>query len=157
MTLSTWPDQDLPQLREVAGRIAAVVQHSADSRQALADFTEALPHSGQLARVLIDYSSRWFEQCSGESTLCGPELFWTLTEFVPPAPIGQQQIGTEYHHVERTRHLLLICVLEKLALHPFVADRNGERHRHSDTSVPVLTSRVRATVMDVEGLVPPSA
>ncbi|UGT61088.1 hypothetical protein [Nocardia asteroides] len=155
MTLSTWPDQDLPLLREVAGRIAVVIQGSTDSRQALADFTEALPHAGQLARVLIEYSSRWFDRSSGDSTMMGPELFWTLTEFVPPAlPQNREQGGTEYHHVERTRHLLLICVLEQLAVTQFAPAAQGgdasTRHRYGDNAVPVLTSRLRSAP-DVEG------
>ncbi|WP_405164243.1 hypothetical protein OG203_03750 [Nocardia sp. NBC_01499] len=153
MTLPQWPDHDITQLREVADRIATLIQRNVESTGGLPRFVDALRQSGPIAELLIEYSVRWFNDNNGESVLLGPELYWLLTETVPiedrgVAGEGFGQAGMNCHPVTRTRQMLLVCVLEKLSTRPWRPETPEEaaamvKRRYSDTATPVLPTRAK--------------
>lgn len=162
MTLPQWPDQDITQLREVADRIATLIQRNIDGSGGLPRFVDALRQSGPIAELLIEYSVRWFNDSNGESVLLGPELYWLLTETVPvedraPAGEGFGQNGMNCHPVTRTRQMLLICVLEKLSTRPWRPETPEQaaamvKRRYSDNATPVLPNRTTQPA-GVEGVI----
>lgn len=117
MALPQSPDKDIEQLRSVAGRIATLIQNGDNKGAALSRFTEALTRDGQLADLLIEYSSRWFQDTNGKSILVGPELFWLLTAAESRGATDQSapKPAEEYTEIRRSRHILLLCVMENLA------------------------------------------
>ncbi|AFU02256.1 hypothetical protein O3I_021485 [Nocardia brasiliensis ATCC 700358] len=163
MTLPKLADHDITQLREVADRIATLIQRNSDGSGGLPRFVEALRQSGPIAELLIEYSVRWFNDSNGESVLLSPELYWVLTETVPPeergtAGEGLGQAGMNCHPVTRTRQMLLICVLEKLSTRPWRPETPEEaaamvKRRYSDTARPVLPTRATQQPVGVEGVI----
>ncbi|WP_069162656.1 hypothetical protein [Nocardia altamirensis] len=154
MTLPKRPDHDITQLREVADRIATLIQRNVEGTGGLPRLVDALKQSGQIADLLIEYSVRWFNDNHGESILLGPELYWLLTETVPHEEDGG---GSEVdcHPVTRTRQMLLICVLEKLSTRPWRPETAEDaaalvKHRYSNNAMPVLPTRQPA---EVEGVI----
>ncbi|PXX71208.1 hypothetical protein DFR70_101630 [Nocardia tenerifensis] len=162
MTLPQLPDPDITQLREVADRIATLIQRNTDGSGGLPRFVDALRQSGPIAELLIEYSVRWFNDSNGESVLLGPELYWLLTETVPvedrgTAGEGLGPAGLNCHPVTRMRQLLLICVLEKLSTRPWRPETPEQaaamvKRRYSDTATPVLPTRSTQPV-GVEGVI----
>ncbi|CAM4526166.1 hypothetical protein NONI108955_43505 [Nocardia ninae] len=161
MTLPQWPDHDITQLREVADKIATLIQRNAEGSGGLPRFVDALQQSGPIADLLIEYSVRWFNDSRGESVLLGPELYWVLTETVSPEDRGGEGYGqpaTNCHPVTRTRQMLLICVLEKLSARPWHPEPGEDsaaaivKHRYSNNAVPSLPTRVTQPA-GVEGVI----
>lgn len=116
--MNVWQNQNVDQFREIAGRLASVIETSLDRTGAMAQFTESLASAETFTELMIEYSGRWFTETGGRSLLIGPELFWLLSEPGPRRNSGmrgqespadfEQSAGT------RARKLLLICVFEAL-------------------------------------------
>ncbi|WP_433197743.1 hypothetical protein ACQP1G_01885 [Nocardia sp. CA-107356] len=121
MAFTVWQDQGIEQFRDVAGRLASVIQSGLDRSGALNQFAESVSSGEAFTELMIEYSSRWFTETSGRSTLIGPELFWLLSEPSPRRVTGaslraqESYLDTELTAGQRARILLLICVYEALA------------------------------------------
>lgn len=121
MAITVWQDQGIDQFREVAGRLASVIQSGIDRSGALNQFAESVGNGETFIELMIEYSSRWFTETGGRSTLIGPELFWLLSEPSPRRVSGtglraqESYLDTELTAGQRARILLLICVYEALA------------------------------------------
>jgi len=147
MALSQWRDQELIQLREVAGRIATVVHAGPDRRSALARLTAASENRDELANLLIEYSGQWFNECNGQSILVDPELYWLLTE--PDLSSGTVQTETlEQGIAKRARGMLLIFILENLARGQRTPETPTEHsglgevpHRQRNTAAPLMNGK----------------
>ncbi|MFI9505707.1 hypothetical protein [Nocardia sp. NPDC052566] len=132
MPLTVWQDLGVDQFREVALRLASVIQSSPDKAAALNQLTEAADSGESFTDLLIEYSGRWFNETGGQSILIGPELFWLLSEPTPRKIINGgargQEIMTEQEHTvsHRGRKLLLVCVLETLAQNQWVSNGLSE-------------------------------
>ncbi|MEV0297267.1 hypothetical protein [Nocardia sp. NPDC050710] len=121
MATTVWQDQGVDQFREIAGRLASIIQSSLDRSGAMTQFTDAIGNADAFTDLMIEYSGRWFSETGGRSTLMGPELFWMLSE---PGPRRAALSGMRGHEStsesdisagQRGRKLLLICVFEALA------------------------------------------
>ncbi|MFX0580211.1 hypothetical protein [Nocardia nepalensis] len=122
MAFSVWQDQGVDQFREIAGRLASVIQSGIDRSGALNQFAESISSGETFTELMIEYSSRWFTETGGRSILIGPELFWLLSEPSPRRVSGtslraaqDSYMDTELTAGQRARILLLICVYEALA------------------------------------------
>ncbi|MFQ6398338.1 hypothetical protein ACLMAJ_33475 [Nocardia sp. KC 131] len=121
MAMSVWQDQGVDQFRDIAGRLASIIQSSLDRSGAMTQFTDALGSAEAFTDLMIEYSGRWFAETGGRSTLMGPELFWMLSEPSPRRGTqsglrGQESLAdSETSAGHRGRKLLLICVFEALA------------------------------------------
>ncbi|MFE9325922.1 hypothetical protein ACQPXH_02320 [Nocardia sp. CA-135953] len=121
MAFTVWQDQGVEQFREVAGRLASVIQSGIDRSGALNQFAESISSGETFTDLMIEYASRWFTETGGRSTLIGPELFWLLSEPNPRRVSGaglrvqDSYLDTELTAGQRARILLLICVYEALA------------------------------------------
>ncbi|MGW4530162.1 hypothetical protein ACWEOI_04350 [Nocardia sp. NPDC004340] len=120
MAMNMWQDQGVDQFREIAIRLASIIQNSLDRSGAMTQFTDAFGNVESFTDLMIEYSGRWFTETGGRSTLMGPEMFWMLSE---PAPRRSPAAGIRIHDVagesdstsgHRARKLLLICVFEAL-------------------------------------------
>ncbi|MCX4090842.1 hypothetical protein [Nocardia sp. alder85J] len=107
---------DVNQFREVAGRLASIIQNSPDRTAALNRFVEAVSDADVFTDMVISYAGRWLAETSGQSVLIGPEMFWQLsspdtraTGLVGDGGCADNGCG------ERSRKMLLVCVLEGLA------------------------------------------
>ncbi|MET8426476.1 hypothetical protein [Nocardia sp. NPDC004860] len=121
MAMTMWQDQGVDQFREIASRLASIIQNSLDRSGAMTQFTDAVGNVETFTDLMIEYSGRWFSETGGRSTLMGPELFWMLSEPGPRrGPVvgmrGQESgVESEVNSGHRARKLLLICVFEALA------------------------------------------
>ncbi|WP_330251123.1 hypothetical protein OG874_33835 [Nocardia sp. NBC_00565] len=121
MALTVWQDQGIDQFREIAGRLASVIQSGIDRSGALNQFAESISSGEAFTDLMIEYSSRWFTETGGRSILIGPELFWLMSEPSPRRVSGtgmrvqESYLDTELTAGQRARILLLICVYEALA------------------------------------------
>ncbi|MEV0250032.1 hypothetical protein AB0H76_25780 [Nocardia sp. NPDC050712] len=120
MAQPVWQDQGFDQFRDVARRLASVIQCSDDRKTALSQFTDGTRSGEAFTELLIEWSSRWFNESGGQQILVGPELFWLLSEPEPRKGIRSQIPGGDVREIEPTpgqrgRKLLLVCVLETLA------------------------------------------
>lgn len=119
MAMNNWQDQGVDQFREIAIRLASIIQNSLDRSGAMTQFTDAFSNVEAFTDLMIEYSGRWFSETGGRSTLMGPELFWMLSEPAPrrspAAGMRIQELGeSESNSGHRARKLLLICVFEAL-------------------------------------------
>ncbi|MFE3320975.1 hypothetical protein [Nocardia sp. NPDC059195] len=121
MAMTVWQDQGVEQFRELALRLASIIQSNLDRSGSMTQFTEAVGNAEAFTDLMIEYSGRWFIETGGRSTLMGPELFWMLSE---PGPRRSTVTGlrgqesppeSEISAGQRGRKLLLICVFEALA------------------------------------------
>ncbi|MFB8276659.1 hypothetical protein ACFYO1_43575 [Nocardia sp. NPDC006044] len=132
MSLTVWQDQDVDQFREVASRLASVIQSSVDRSGALSQLTESVESGDAFTDLLIEFAGRWFHETGGQSVLIGPELFWLLSEPNLRKGISSALRGPEtapdleYSVSRRSRKLLLICVFETLAQNQWLAGNIGE-------------------------------
>jgi hypothetical protein len=116
MSSSVCNTQDVSQFREVAGRLASIIQSSPDRISALNKLVEAVSDPETFTDLILRYAGRWLTETGGQSVLIGPEMFWHLS-----APDGRNGalITDNSSGVdgcgERTRKMLLVCVLESLA------------------------------------------
>lgn len=121
MAMTVWQDQGLEQFRELAIRLASIIQSSLDRSGSMTQLTEAIGNAEAFTDLMIEYSGRWFIETGGRSTLMGPELFWMLSEPGPrrgtAAGVRGQETSAEpeLSGGQRGRKLLLICVFEALA------------------------------------------
>ncbi|MEU8894959.1 hypothetical protein [Nocardia sp. NPDC048505] len=121
MAHTVWQDQGFDQFRDVARRLASVIQCSDDRAAALNQFTEGTRSGQSFTELLIEWSGRWFSESGGQQILVGPELFWLLSEPDPRKGIRSQLPGGDGHGEaeptpgQRGRKLLLVCVLETLS------------------------------------------
>ncbi|MEU0503889.1 hypothetical protein ACWEO2_11325 [Nocardia sp. NPDC004278] len=121
MAFHVWQDQGIDQFREIAGRLASVIQSGIDRSGALNQFAESVNNGEAFTELMIEYSSRWFTETGGRSILIGPELFWLLSEPSPRRASGtglraqESYLDTELTAGQRARILLLVCVYEALA------------------------------------------
>jgi hypothetical protein len=110
-------NQDVNQFREVAKRLASVLQSSPDRITALNTFVEAVSDPEVFTDIIVGYAGRWLSETGGQTVLVGPEMFWQLSA---PGGRGQASISESSASVEtgcgeRARKMLLVCVLESLA------------------------------------------
>ncbi|WP_225731899.1 MULTISPECIES: hypothetical protein [unclassified Nocardia] len=132
MGLTVWQDLGVEQFREVALRLASVIQSSVDKPAALNKLIDAADSGETFTDLLIEHSARWFHETGGQSILVGPELFWLLSEPTPKKVLnggarGQEIIAEQEHTVShRSRKLLVVCVLETLAQNQWVTNGIGE-------------------------------
>ncbi|MCM6777530.1 hypothetical protein NDR87_28715 [Nocardia sp. CDC159] len=118
MSSSVGQYQDMGQYRELAGRLASLMQAGPERAAALNQFIEAVANPQLFTDMLIAYAGRWFNETGGASVLLGPEMFWALS--APDAPTGnsiaaEMAAYAEISGGERNRKMLLICLLEHLA------------------------------------------
>lgn len=134
MSLNVWQDLGVEHFREVALRLASVIQSSVDKAAALNQLTAAADSGEAFTDLLIEYSGRWFNETGGQSILIGPELFWLLSEpsarkVIGGGSRGQEPMVEQEHTVShRSRKLLLVCVLETLAQNQWVPGALGESY-----------------------------
>ncbi|WP_196814472.1 hypothetical protein [Nocardia sp. BMG111209] len=108
---------DVNQFREVAGRLATIIQNSQDRTTALNRFVEAVSDADVFTDMVINYAGRWLAETSGQSVLIGPEMFWQLSapDIRAGGLVGDGNGCGENGCGERSRKMLLVCVLESLA------------------------------------------
>ncbi|WP_254205844.1 hypothetical protein [Nocardia alni] len=109
--------QDISQFREVASRLASVIQSSPDRINSLNKFVEAVSDPDTFTDMILRYAGRWLTETSGQSVLIGPEMFWQLSspERRSGSLIADSSPCVDNGCGERTRKMLLVCVLESLA------------------------------------------
>ncbi|MBF6328912.1 hypothetical protein [Nocardia transvalensis] len=122
--------QDMGQYRELAGRLASIMQSGPERAGALNQFIEAVSNPQMFTDMLIAYAGRWFNETGGASVLLGPEMFWALS--APDAPVGNSLAAEMATYAEgsisggeRNRKMLLICLLEHLAQNQWQAATAG--------------------------------
>ncbi|MFI5778287.1 hypothetical protein [Nocardia sp. NPDC051570] len=128
MSSSVGQYQDMGQYRELAGRLASLMQAGPERAGALNQFIEAVANPQMFTDMLIAYAGRWFNETGGASVLLGPEMFWALS--APDAPSGnsiaaEMAAYAEISGGERNRKMLLICLLEHLAQNQWQAATAG--------------------------------
>jgi hypothetical protein len=116
MSINVWQNQGIDQFREVATRLASLLQTGSDPAGAVGQFAAATT-AEEFTNLLIAYSGRWFHETSGQTALIAPELFWLLSEpDVTTTRAGLQDLGSGESSVgERSRKLLVICLYEVVA------------------------------------------
>ncbi|ATL71249.1 hypothetical protein [Nocardia terpenica] len=122
---------DVKQFRELAGRLASLMQ-SPDRAGSLNQFVEAVASPDMFTDMLIAYAGRWFNETGGQSVLVDPELFWSLSAPEVRAtggPIAELAACAESSCVagERCRKMLLVCLLETFAQNQWPLGVTGEQ------------------------------
>lgn len=109
--------QDVSQFREVAGRLASIIQSSPDRINVLNKLVEAVSDPETFTDLILRYAGRWLTETGGQSVLIGPEMFWRLSspDGRTGALIAESSPSVDNGGGERTRKMLLVCVLESLA------------------------------------------
>ena len=132
MAPTVWQDQTVDQFREIGSRLASVMQNSIDRAGTMNQFAEAINNADAFTDLLIEYSSRWFSETGGRSTLIGPELFWLLSEPGPRRGAGSRMQEShpdpELTTGQRSRKLLLLCVYEAMTQTQWVPETVGDHH-----------------------------